>query len=192
MWPPVPLDPATQLPLVVVSTQDPNHSMWSLFPIVSPSNDVFEIAPQCYLFSETSPRSGCRELLRLQRLDAWRPAWVASRSLPRSLAPSGTPWHTWLTQQTETDDYKNPPSYDEMPSSPGFWDWTQHCPGQGVGVVGGVWTQTFYGDINGSGSWYVVDPINNRIVTNNGSLGYHLFEWALRHPVAGEQYFWYQ
>jgi hypothetical protein len=189
MWPPVPLDPATQLPLVVVSTQDPNHSMWSLFPIVSPSNDVFEIAPQCYLFA---PIPQAPPLPNYAGFGGWmlagQPGWQAAVSL----APSGTQWHTWLTQQTETDDYKNPPSYDEMPSSPGFWDWTEHCPGQGIGVVGGVWTQTFYGDINGEGSWYLVDPINNRIETNNGSLGYHLFEWALRHPVAGEQYFWYQ
>ena len=187
MWPPVPLDPATQLPLVVVSTQDPNHSMWSLFPLVSPSNDVFEIAPQCYLWA---PIPNNPPLPNYAGFGGWmlagQPGWQAAVSL----APSGTQWHTWLTQQTETDDYKNPPSYDEMPSSPGFWDWTAHCPGQGVGVVGGVWTQTFYGDINGEGSWYLVDPINNRIETNNGSLGYHLFEWALRHPVAGEQYFW--
>jgi hypothetical protein len=189
MWPPVPLDPATQLPLVVVSTQDPNHSMWSLFPLVSPANDVFEIAPQCYLWA---PIPQAPPLPNYAGFGGWmlagQPGWQAAVSL----TPSGTQWHTWLTQQTETDDYKTPPVYDEMPSSPGFWDWTEHCPGQGIGVVGGVWTQTFYGDINGEGSWYLVDPINNRIETNNGSLGYHLFEWALRHPVAGEQYFWYQ
>jgi hypothetical protein len=187
MFPPVPVDPQTRA-TTVISTQDPNHTMWALVPWVQIGTDanggpLFQPSPRCWLGPGWTLTNGSRT--PYAGFGNWangsKPQWQAAVSL----APTdgSVHWLDWLIQQTQTTD-------DESPVSPGFFNTTGACPGQGYPVAGGIWTST------GSGAtfWYM-DPIGNSFQQLNGGLNgkdTSGFFFPVRTLEPGEQYYWYQ
>lgn len=187
MFPPVPVDPVTR-GATVISTQDHDHTMWALVPWVQIGNDanggpLFQPSPRCWLGAGWALTNGSRT--PYAGFSNWgngsKPQWQAAVSL----APTdeSVKWRDWLIQQTQTTD-------DETPPSPGFFDTTSACPGQGYPVAGGIWTST------GSGAtfWYM-DPVSNSFQYLSGNLNGKStsgFFFPTRTLAPQEQYFWYQ
>ncbi len=192
MFPPVPIDPVTRS-TAVISTQDPNHTMWALLPWAPAGPGFASPQPSCATWP--SPSLGVLNVLDA----ATQPYlgfnnWAKSPSKAQwqaavSLAPTNgsVQWSDWLVQQTQTSD-------DETPPSIGFFVWAIHCSG-------GAWTSTYDHSVNLSQFYWYMNPTSNTFSTavsssaGNGlnySGGTPFFDFPVRTLAAGEQYFWYQ
>lgn len=176
MFPPVPIDPPTR-GATVINTQD--HTMWALAPLTgfNPSMP----APHCATFGpngpvNVSPYAGFRNWVYAPSKTQWQAAV--------SLAPTNTAWHDWLIQQTKTTD-------DEMPPSPGFFDWTRQCPGGG-NPAGAVLTSTFDCSVPAYPCAALYMDATSNSFQRTSISGSASFDFTARTLAAGEQYFWYQ
>jgi hypothetical protein len=184
----------------VINTTDRNHLMWALVPWVPSGGSgpfgpsAYVPAPQCWSWASPffqvasyyplEPYAGFKNWVQSPNKDQWQ-ALVQN-------APTNTNWRTWLIDQTKT-------TGDELPASPGFFDWTR-CSGMAHPYA---WTSTPDGQASPGTSqkyWYI-NPIDD----NYGSLSFSqlsnynivngtggLAAFPARTLATGEQYFWYQ
>ena len=153
--------------------------MWALAPLTG--SNPSKPAPYCATFvsngpDTVSPYAGFRNWVFAPTRGQWQAAV--------SLAPTNTAWHDWIIQQTKTTD-------DEMPPSPGFFDWIKQCPGSG-NPVSSVLTSTWDCSVPAYPCAHLYMDATRNTFQRTDPFGGASFDFTARTLAANEQYFWYQ